>query len=199
MSTLRNLAHFLEDDTTPQVLPMEISVRDTHVNLKVRIAAVASRDGCCFHSAIQFPFCPEAVAAVCLLAESQKDTCPSFPHRVAVISLISHCRTAEQVSRTLLKIRNPGVIALCLWTEYFMALLKRPECALLQDAGPRDASTDSEPLPITVHVDSLIIHRKDDGSFSVGGDAELEDNRNALWSICCISKVCFAAPSRHGC
>uniref|UniRef100_H3D1I3 Bridge-like lipid transfer protein family member 3B n=1 Tax=Tetraodon nigroviridis TaxID=99883 RepID=H3D1I3_TETNG len=69
MSTLRNLAHFLEDDTTPQVLPMEISVRDTHVNLK--------------------------------------------------------------------------------------------------DAGPRDASTDSEPLPITV-VDSLIIHRKDDGSFSVG-------------------------------
>lgn len=42
MSTLRNLAHFLEDDTTPQVLPMEISVRDTHVNLKVRLTAVAS-------------------------------------------------------------------------------------------------------------------------------------------------------------
>ncbi|XP_061124872.1 UHRF1-binding protein 1-like isoform X2 [Syngnathus typhle] len=34
MSTLRNLAHFLEDDTAPQVLPMEISVRDTHINLK---------------------------------------------------------------------------------------------------------------------------------------------------------------------
>ncbi|XP_049616680.1 bridge-like lipid transfer protein family member 3B isoform X3 [Syngnathus scovelli] len=34
MSTLHNLAHFLEDDTAPQVLPMEISVRDTHINLK---------------------------------------------------------------------------------------------------------------------------------------------------------------------
>ncbi|TWW64741.1 UHRF1-binding protein 1-like [Takifugu flavidus] len=64
--TLRNLAHFLEDDTTPRVLPMEISVRDTHVNLK--------------------------------------------------------------------------------------------------DAG----STDSEPSPVTLHVDDLIIHRRDDGSFSVG-------------------------------
>ncbi|XP_051911842.1 UHRF1-binding protein 1-like isoform X3 [Hippocampus zosterae] len=34
MSTLRNLAHFLEDDTAPQVLPMKISVRDMHVHLK---------------------------------------------------------------------------------------------------------------------------------------------------------------------
>uniref|UniRef100_A0A8C5GWL3 Chorein N-terminal domain-containing protein n=1 Tax=Gouania willdenowi TaxID=441366 RepID=A0A8C5GWL3_GOUWI len=34
MSTLRNLAYFLEDDSAPQVLPMEISVRDTHINLK---------------------------------------------------------------------------------------------------------------------------------------------------------------------
>lgn len=40
MSTLRNLAHFLEDDSAPQVLPMEISVRDTHINLKVRIPVV---------------------------------------------------------------------------------------------------------------------------------------------------------------
>lgn len=37
MSTMRNLAHFLEDDSAPQVLPMEISVRDTHVHLKVKI------------------------------------------------------------------------------------------------------------------------------------------------------------------
>lgn len=36
MSTLHNLALFLEDDFAPQVLPMEISVRDTHINLKVR-------------------------------------------------------------------------------------------------------------------------------------------------------------------
>ncbi|XP_077355624.1 bridge-like lipid transfer protein family member 3B isoform X2 [Festucalex cinctus] len=34
MSTLRNLAHFLEDDTAPQVLPMEISVQDMHIHLK---------------------------------------------------------------------------------------------------------------------------------------------------------------------
>lgn len=43
MSTLRNLAHFLEDDSTPQVLPMEISIRDTHVNLKVTILDVFYR------------------------------------------------------------------------------------------------------------------------------------------------------------
>ena len=42
MSTMRNLAHFLEDDTAPQVLPMEISVRDTHINMKVRIPASSS-------------------------------------------------------------------------------------------------------------------------------------------------------------
>uniref|UniRef100_A0A8C6KUT4 Bridge-like lipid transfer protein family member 3B n=1 Tax=Nothobranchius furzeri TaxID=105023 RepID=A0A8C6KUT4_NOTFU len=36
MSTLRNLALFLEDDSASQVLPMEISVRDTHIDLKVR-------------------------------------------------------------------------------------------------------------------------------------------------------------------
>ena len=42
MSTMRNLAHFLEDDTAPQVLPMEISVRDTHINMKVRIPVSSS-------------------------------------------------------------------------------------------------------------------------------------------------------------
>ncbi|XP_076862892.1 bridge-like lipid transfer protein family member 3B isoform X1 [Brachyhypopomus gauderio] len=34
MTTLRNLGVFLEDDSTSQVLPMEIMIRDTHVNLK---------------------------------------------------------------------------------------------------------------------------------------------------------------------
>ncbi|KAM9846017.1 bridge-like lipid transfer protein family member 3B isoform 3-T3 [Aulostomus maculatus] len=72
MSTLRNLAQFLEDDSAPQVLPMEISVSDTHINLK--------------------------------------------------------------------------------------------------DDGPRDHPSDSEHSPITLHVDSLIIHRGDDGSFSIGVD-----------------------------
>ncbi|KAM6896404.1 bridge-like lipid transfer protein family member 3B isoform 2-T2 [Lycodopsis pacificus] len=76
MSTLRNLAHFLEDDSAPLVLPMEISVRDTHVNLK--------------------------------------------------------------------------------------------------DDGPRDNTSDSEPSPITLHVDSLVIHRRDDGSFSIGVDTAAE-------------------------
>lgn len=42
--------------------------------------------------------------------------------------------------------------------------------SLLQDDGPRDNPSDSEPSPITLHVDSLIIHRRDDGSFSIGGD-----------------------------
>ncbi|XP_046873635.1 UHRF1-binding protein 1-like isoform X1 [Hypomesus transpacificus] len=72
MSTLRNLAHFLEDDSAPQVLPMEISVRDTHVDIK--------------------------------------------------------------------------------------------------DDGPRDNASDPGPSPITLHVDSLVIHRRDDGAFSIGVD-----------------------------
>ncbi|KAI3366715.1 hypothetical protein L3Q82_009388 [Scortum barcoo] len=76
MSTLRNLAHFLEDDSASQVLPMEISVRDTHINLK--------------------------------------------------------------------------------------------------DDGPRDNPSESEPSPITLHVDSLVIHRRDDGSFSIGVDTAAE-------------------------
>ncbi|XP_053270577.1 UHRF1-binding protein 1-like [Pleuronectes platessa] len=76
MSTMRNLAHFLEDDSAPQVLPMEISVRNTHINLK--------------------------------------------------------------------------------------------------DEGPRDNPSDPEPSPITLHVDSLIIHRRDDGSFSIGVDGAAE-------------------------
>ncbi|KAG7460347.1 hypothetical protein JOB18_023998 [Solea senegalensis] len=73
MSTLRNLAHFMEDDSAPQVLPMEISIRDTHIHL-------------------------------------QDDDQVNLP--------------------------------------------------------------DSESSPITLHVDSLIIHRRDNGSFSVGVDAE---------------------------
>ncbi|KAM3588117.1 uncharacterized protein V6R79_021607 [Siganus canaliculatus] len=76
MSTLRNLALFLEDDSVPQVLPMEISIRDTHINLK--------------------------------------------------------------------------------------------------DDGPRDNASDSESTPITLRVDSLVIHRRDDGSFSIGVDHAAE-------------------------
>lgn len=41
---------------------------------------------------------------------------------------------------------------------------------MLQDDGPRDNPADPESSPITLHVDSLIIHRRDDGSFSIGGD-----------------------------
>ncbi|XP_070976733.1 bridge-like lipid transfer protein family member 3B isoform X2 [Oncorhynchus clarkii lewisi] len=70
MSSLRNLAHFLEDDSTPQVLPMEISVRDTHIDLK--------------------------------------------------------------------------------------------------DDGLRDNPSDPDPTPITLHIANLLIHRTDDGAFSIG-------------------------------
>ncbi|KAK2859039.1 hypothetical protein Q5P01_003659 [Channa striata] len=106
MSTLRNLAHFLEDDTAPQVLPMEISISDTHINLK--------------------------------------------------------------------------------------------------DDGPRDNSSGSEPSPITLNVDSLVIHRRDDGSFSIGVDGAAEtkprkedalsDNSltpvpEAVGAICSVSKA----------
>nr|XP_055045976.1 UHRF1-binding protein 1-like isoform X2 [Misgurnus anguillicaudatus] len=34
MTSLRNLAFFLEDDSASQVLPMEITIKDTHINLK---------------------------------------------------------------------------------------------------------------------------------------------------------------------
>ncbi|XP_069571924.1 bridge-like lipid transfer protein family member 3B isoform X2 [Brachyistius frenatus] len=93
MSTLRNLAHFLEDDSAPQVLPMEISVRDTHVNLK--------------------------------------------------------------------------------------------------DDGPRDNPSDSEPSPITLHVDSLVIHRRDDGSFSIGVDGAADAKPKEAGSLIdsCLNPV----------
>ncbi|KAA8580243.1 hypothetical protein FQN60_005778 [Etheostoma spectabile] len=106
MSTLRNLAHFLEDDSAPLVLPMEISVRDTHVNLK--------------------------------------------------------------------------------------------------DDGPRDSLSDSESSPITLHVDSLIIHRRDDGSFYIGVDTAAETKPwkegalidstltpvpETVGGVCCIPKA----------
>ncbi|XP_014184773.1 UHRF1-binding protein 1-like isoform X4 [Haplochromis burtoni] len=71
MSSLRNLSLFLEDDSASQVLPMEISIRDTHIDLK--------------------------------------------------------------------------------------------------DDDPRD-NPNSEPSPVMLHIDSLIVHRRDDGSFSIGGD-----------------------------
>ncbi|XP_068162881.1 bridge-like lipid transfer protein family member 3B isoform X2 [Antennarius striatus] len=104
MSTLHNMAHFLEDDSVSQVLPMEISVRDTHINIR--------------------------------------------------------------------------------------------------DDGPRD-NPDSEASPIALHVDSLIIHRRDDGSFSIGVDAtETKPRRGsvlndgaltpvpeAVAAVCCVSKA----------
>ncbi|XP_020782110.1 UHRF1-binding protein 1-like isoform X1 [Boleophthalmus pectinirostris] len=106
MSTLRNMAHFLEDYSAPQVLPMEISVMDTHINLK--------------------------------------------------------------------------------------------------DDDPSEGPPNSEPSPITLHVDSLIIHRKDDGSFTIGVDTAAQDKTKrerqltdtcltpvpeAVGNICGISKT----------
>ncbi|XP_030197961.1 bridge-like lipid transfer protein family member 3B isoform X1 [Gadus morhua] len=81
-STLQNLAHFLEDKSAPQVLPLEISVRDTHVDLK--------------------------------------------------------------------------------------------------DDSARDNPSEPEPNPISVHVDRLLIHRRDDGSFSIGVDTADESKVRPL-------------------
>ncbi|MBN3321950.1 UH1BL protein, partial [Atractosteus spatula] len=39
----------------------------------------------------------------------------------------------------------------------------------LKDDGPRGNTSDPEPSPIAVHIDRLLIHRRDDGSFSIGG------------------------------
>uniref|UniRef100_A0A8C5CYD2 Chorein N-terminal domain-containing protein n=1 Tax=Gadus morhua TaxID=8049 RepID=A0A8C5CYD2_GADMO len=81
-STLQNLAHFLEDKSAPQVLPLEISVRDTHVDLK--------------------------------------------------------------------------------------------------DDSARDNPSEPEPNPISVHVDRLLIHRRDDGSFSIGGNTDRQTVRQSV-------------------
>lgn len=127
MSTLRNLAHFLEDDTAPQVLPMEISVRDTHVDLKVRIVscgATMARTPFLFLDP-KFRLYPEAVVAACLLAVLQSRACAIFCDGVAVIGLISHCRTVEQASITPLKVLNRGVIGLCLCAERLMSPVQK--------------------------------------------------------------------------
>nr|XP_057934390.1 UHRF1-binding protein 1-like isoform X2 [Doryrhamphus excisus] len=98
MSTLRNLAQFLEDDTAPQVLPMEISVVDARVDLK--------------------------------------------------------------------------------------------------DDGPRDSLSDSEPSPITLHVDTLVIHRRDDGAFSISG-AEAGRRSRSEDSVLCSLPVDADAKGTH--
>lgn len=93
MSTLRNMAHFLEDYSAPQVLPMEISVMDTHIKLK--------------------------------------------------------------------------------------------------DDDPSDGPPNIEPAPITFHVDGLMIHRKDDGSFTLGVDNAAEDKsrRERRLTDTCLTPV----------
>ncbi|XP_016390411.1 bridge-like lipid transfer protein family member 3B isoform X3 [Sinocyclocheilus rhinocerous] len=79
MTSLRNLSLFLEDDSASQVLPMEITIKDTHVNLK--------------------------------------------------------------------------------------------------DDGPRDNASEPEATPIAVHIHNLLIHRQDDGSFSIGGAERAADSK----------------------
>lgn len=79
MTSLRNLAFFLEDDSTSQVLPMEITIKDTHVNLK--------------------------------------------------------------------------------------------------DDGPRDNASEQEATPIALHINDLLIHRQDDGSFSIGEAERAPDSK----------------------
>ncbi|XP_073670844.1 bridge-like lipid transfer protein family member 3B isoform X2 [Paramisgurnus dabryanus] len=79
MTSLRNLAFFLEDDSASQVLPMEITIKDTHINLK--------------------------------------------------------------------------------------------------DDGPRDNASEQEATPIALHINDLLIHRQDDGSFSIGEAERAPDSK----------------------
>uniref|UniRef100_A0A8B9JLQ2 Chorein N-terminal domain-containing protein n=1 Tax=Astyanax mexicanus TaxID=7994 RepID=A0A8B9JLQ2_ASTMX len=81
-TSLRNLAIFLEDDSASQVLPMEITIKDTHVNLK--------------------------------------------------------------------------------------------------DDGPRDNPSEPEPTPVSLHIHNLLVHRRDDGSFHIGGYSS-----HSAASLCC--------------
>ncbi|XP_051976789.1 UHRF1-binding protein 1-like isoform X1 [Xyrauchen texanus] len=76
MTSLQNLAVFLEDDSASQILPMEITIKDTHVNLK--------------------------------------------------------------------------------------------------DNDPRDNASVPEATPITLHIYNLLIHRQDDGSFSIGAERTVD-------------------------
>uniref|UniRef100_A0A3P8SHV5 Bridge-like lipid transfer protein family member 3B n=1 Tax=Amphiprion percula TaxID=161767 RepID=A0A3P8SHV5_AMPPE len=71
----------------------------------------------------------------------------------------------------------------------------------LKDDGPRDNPSDSEPSPITLHVDSLVIHRRDDGSFSIGAaeakpkkagsliDSSLSPVPETVGIVCGVSKA----------
>lgn len=100
MTSLRNLAFFLEDDSaSPPVLPMEITIKDTHVNLKVNIHTLD-------------------------IEHSKSELKSSYMH----------------------------------WYV-----------GLNQDDGPRDNASEPEATPIAVHIHNLLIHRQDDGSFSIGG------------------------------
>lgn len=70
------------------------------------------------------------------------------------------------IERGLFASRVPSRVSNCavelMWTNV---------CLLpLQDDGPRDNPSDSEPSPIALRVDSLVIHRRDDGAFSIGGE-----------------------------
>ncbi|XP_015252269.1 PREDICTED: UHRF1-binding protein 1-like isoform X1 [Cyprinodon variegatus] len=97
MASLRNLALFLEGDGPSEVLPMEISIKDTHINLN--------------------------------------------------------------------------------------------------GDDPSDNPSDGEPSAITLHVDSLVVHRQDDGSFSIGvdGAADAKPKKAAIDS--CLSPVPEAVSS----
>ncbi|TRY82223.1 hypothetical protein DNTS_023866 [Danionella cerebrum] len=43
------------------------------------------------------------------------------------------------------------------------------------DDGPRDNTSEPESTPIAVHINTLLIHRQDDGSFSIGGAERAAD------------------------
>lgn len=79
----------------------------------------------------------------------------------------------------------------------------------IKDDGPRDNPSDPEPTPITLHVDSLVIHRRDDGAFSIGVenateggpkkevsliDSPLSQLNEATLAVCNIPKATQTVP-----
>lgn len=67
-----------------------------------------------------------------------------------------------------------------------------------QDDGPRDNSSDSDPSPIILHVDSLIIHKRDDGSYSIGGDKTTVSFSVSALNPAHIHHLCFPYRGQRG-
>lgn len=112
MSSLRNLSLFLEDDSASQVLPMEISIRDTHIDLKVKrlisvlyfAKFVLPRGYCCRTPTELFQW------EICLIASNP----------VLLMEPITHCLRLKHSLVIKLNILNSGLIGIWIWTKGLM-------------------------------------------------------------------------------